>query len=152
MSVFPTIVVRPARLDDAARIFEMLCEFVTSYRPIRDAFDHTFPELVASNDADLLVAEVDASARGYALALRVPTLYANGDLWNLQELFVDAACRSRGIGGKLLEAVIDHARARGAIEVTVVSRRAGRYYISHGFTETASYFKLKLTDSPAPGA
>ena len=88
--------------------------------------------------------------RGYALALRVPTLYANGDLWNLQKLFVDAAYRSRGIGRLLLDRVVDDARANGAVEVTVVSRRAGPYYIKNGFIETASYFKLKLTENPGP--
>ena len=141
--------IRPAKVTDADRIFEMLTEFVTSYRPVREAFDRNFPALLDSADANLLVAD-DGELRGYALALRVPTLYANGDLWNLQELFVDASFRSQGIGHKLLDAVVDNARLRDAVEVTVVSRRAGPYYIKHGFVETASYFKLKLTDSPPP--
>jgi len=144
------IQIRRAKITDADRIFEMLAEFVTSYRPIREAFDINFPALVNSADADLLVAESDNNLRGYALALRVPTLYANGELWNLQELFVDAAFRSRGVGRGLLDAVVDNARRRGAVEVTVVSRRAGPYYIKHGFLETASYFKLKLTENTPP--
>lgn len=89
--------IRPARVDDAGRVFEMLTEFVTSYRPDRQAFDVNFPALVASPDADLLVADDNGYLLGYALALRVPTLFANGDLWDLQELFVDANCRSHGL-------------------------------------------------------
>lgn len=142
------IVVRRAEKTDAEAVFAMLGEFVTSYRPRREAFDRNFPALIGSADADLLVAEEDGTLRGYALALRVPTLYANGDLWNLQELFVDASHRSRGIGGLLLGCVVENARARNAVEVTVPSRRAGAYYIRHGFVETASYFKLKLTENP----
>jgi len=140
--------IRPARLEDADRVFEMLAEFVTSYKPVREAFDRNFPALVDSVDADLLVADEGGELRGYALAVREPTLFANGDLWTLLELFVDAAYRSRGIGEALLNKVVENARARGAVEVTVVSRRAGPYYVQRGFLESASYFKLKLSENP----
>ena len=142
--------IRPAEPRDGHRVFELLVQFVTSYKPQRDAFDANFPALIASPDANLLVAEAAGDVVGYALALRVPTLYANGDLWDLQELMVDPGHRNQGIGKLLLDRVIADARDQNAVEVTVVSRRAGPYYVRHGFTETASYFKLKLTDKAAP--
>jgi predicted N-acetyltransferase YhbS len=144
------MVIRAAAPPDAEAVYRLLEQFVTSYRPQRPAFGRQYLSLVDSTDACVLVADVDETVVGYALALRCPTLHANGDIWILQELMVDPDHRSRGIGQALLAGVVDHARASGAVEVTVVSRRAGPYYVRHGFTETASYFKLKLTDNPAP--
>ena len=94
-----------------------------------------------------MVAASENTILGYALALRVPTLYANGDLWELQELMVDPDYRSRGIGRQLLSSVVAHARTDGAVEVVIPSRRAGAYYERFGFQEFASCYKLKLTDN-----
>jgi N-acetylglutamate synthase-like GNAT family acetyltransferase len=140
--------IRPAEPADATQVFGLLEQFVVSYKPQPDRYAQMFSRLIASPDAYLAVGIVENNVRGYALALRVPTLYANGDLWELQELMVDPDFRSQGIGQSLLDSVIAHAKANGAIEVVVPSRRAGAYYVKHGFTETASYFKLKLTGNP----
>lgn len=139
--------VRPAELRDADVVYDLLSQFVVSYRPIRDAFDRNFPAIVASPDASSIVAECRDVVIGYALALRMPTLYANGDLWNLQELMVDAEHRGRGVGRALLNRTIDDARARGAIEVVVPSRRAGGYYLKNGFVEAATLYKFKLSEN-----
>jgi very-short-patch-repair endonuclease/predicted N-acetyltransferase YhbS len=136
--------IRPANLSDANRVFELLQQFATSYKPEHNKFEEIFPELITSPAACLLVAEDAGVVVGYALALRVPVLYANGPLWMMQELMVDPNRRSEGIGRQLLQAVIAHARNENAMEVVVVSRRAGGYYVKHGFTESASYYKLKL--------
>ena len=136
--------VRPATIVDADRVFELLTQFATSYKPERAAFDHTFPDLLSSPAACLLVADWAGVVMGYALAFRLPVLYANGALWELQELMVDPNRRNQGIGHQLLETVIEHARESGAVEVVVPSRRAGGYYLKHGFVETAAYYKLKL--------
>ena len=139
-----SIEVRKAQLADADEVYHLLLQFVVSYQPDRVKFDDQFPRLTASKEACFLVAEMEGIC-GYGLALRVPTLYANGDLWELQELMVAPEHRSQGIGAELLAAVISHARSNGAVEVVVPSRRAGDYYLRHGFMEAASYYKLKLT-------
>jgi N-acetylglutamate synthase-like GNAT family acetyltransferase len=133
--------IRPAASADADDLFALLLQFAVTYRPERSAFDQHFPLLLRANDAELLVGLLDGTVVAYALAFRLLTLYANGPIMELQELMVDPACRNRGIGRKLVEAVVERARASGCVEVTVPTRRAAEYYISLGFTETAVYLK-----------
>jgi len=125
------IKIRAAAKPDAGEVYVLLQQFVVSYKPNREKFDTQYSRLMGSKDVCFLVAAGEV-LQGYALALRVPTLYANGDLWELQELMVAPEHRSQ-------------ARSNGAVEVVVPSRRAGDYYLRHGFMEAASYYKLKLT-------
>jgi N-acetylglutamate synthase-like GNAT family acetyltransferase len=52
--------------------------------------------------------------------------------------------RKRDIGRRLVIDIMDRARAAGAVEVTVPTRRARDYYLRLGFEETATYLKRKL--------
>jgi GNAT superfamily N-acetyltransferase len=141
--------IRPARLSDADRLFPLVEQFATSYRPERAAFDGNFPLLVVAEHVDCLVADVDEQIVGYAVAFRLVTLYGNGIVVELQELMVAPEHRGRGVGRQLVEAVCARARSAGAVEVTVPTRRAGAYYLRMGFEETATYFKLHVAnDTP----
>jgi GNAT superfamily N-acetyltransferase len=134
----------PADTRDAAAVFGLLRVFATSYPADRAAFDRHYPALLAAPGADLLVARSpDRTVIGYALAWRTLVLYANGAVTELHELMVDPACRGRGVGGALVGAVLDRARAAGSVEVTVPTRRAREFYLRLGFTETATYLKRR---------
>jgi predicted N-acetyltransferase YhbS len=139
--------IRPAGQDDADKVFVLLCQFATSYRPDRAAFDRHFPLLLKATEdrrAHLLVAEVDGQVVGYALACMLLVLYANGVVVELQELMVESAYRDQGIGQRLVRTVVQRARAAGAVEVTVPTRRARQYYLRLGFEETATHLKHRL--------
>ena len=136
--------IRPARLADADSLFGLLVAFATSYQPDRTLFDRHLPQLIESREADLLVADHEPRLVGYALAFDLLTLFANGLVSDLQELMVAEASRGQGIGRRLVEAIADRARARGAVELTVPTRRAADFYVHLGFTETARYFKRPL--------
>ena len=140
------VLIRSARISDADALFPLLQQFAMSYRPDRATFDRHYPLLLAADHADLLVAEVDDQLVGYALAFNLLTLYANGIVVELQELMVAPEYRSRGIGRRLVTEVMDRARAAGAIEMTVPTRRAVEYYLRLGFAQTATYLKLKLAE------
>src|SRR5579883_3098019 len=71
------IIIRPGVIADADPVFSLLVQFATSYRPERAVFNATFPELISSPAACLLVAEDAGEVVGYALAVKTPTLYAN---------------------------------------------------------------------------
>lgn len=149
--------------SDAERVFALVQQFATSYRPDRAAFDRHFPPLLAADHVDCVVAELgvgdgthagesaDRQGResaghvvGYAVAFRLVTLYANGIVAELQELMVAPEHRGLGIGRQLVATILDRARAAGAVEVTVPTRRAGPYYRRLGFEEAATYYKLRL--------
>lgn len=135
--------VRPARLADADRIFELLTRFAVSYPPVREAFDRDFPRLPVDDDAVLLAACLDGEVVGYVLAFRLLTLFAGGPIMEIEELMVDEAYRNRGAGRRIVSAVIDRAWESDCREVTVPTRRAGDYYAKLGFVETAAYFKRR---------
>ena len=147
VETMPGLVIRPARRSDADRLFPLVEQFATSYRPDRAAFDRHFPLLLDADHADCLVAEARGDLLGYALAFRLLTLYANGVVAELQELMVAPEHRRRGIGRRLVAAVLERARAAGAVEVTVPTRRAREYYLRLGFEETATYLKRRVASS-----
>ncbi len=135
---------RAAGEDDADSVFEMLSDLATSYRPDREAFDRSYSSLVSSAGADLLVAEDELGAVGYLLACDMPTLFANGPVTELLELYVKPLNRNMGVGRLLVNTSVDHTRDRGAAEVTVPTRRASEFYRAVGFELTAEFFKLEL--------
>jgi GNAT superfamily N-acetyltransferase len=72
------------------------------------------------------------------------TLYANGPTTELMEMVVAEERRGTGIGRMFIQAVIDWASDRGCTEVNVPSRRAGGYYMKHGFEDAAPRYRFPL--------
>ena len=139
------LTIRPAGAEDAEAVFALLTEFATSYQPDRLAFDRHFPRLVASAQSLFLVASVGGQVVGYALGSLALTLYANGLVLELQELMVAPEHRGRGVGRRLVGAVLERALSAGCAEATVPTRRAREFYLKLGFVETAVYLKRRLT-------
>ena len=125
----------------------MLARLMMSYEPSREDFDRTYPLLIHSASAHLLVAEDDGDVVGYVYASDVPTLFANGVITETLELYVVESKRRQGIGTDLVNAVVARARQRGSVEVTVPTRRASGFYQAIGFEPTAELLKLSLTRS-----
>jgi GNAT superfamily N-acetyltransferase len=138
------LTVRSAVLADAEIVFVMLGLFATSYSPDHSVFTANYPRIIENVGSDLLVAEVDGIVVGYVLAADSLTLFANGIVTELLELYVVVEHRGQGIGRALVENAVSNAKARGSVEVTVPTRRAGDFYIALGFESTAEFFKLKL--------
>ena len=138
--------IRPADVTDAEGVFELLRQFATSYPVRRSAFDRDYERLLSMtyDGTDLLVAEDDGRLLGYALATRFLVLYAGGPVCELHELMVHPQHRNKGIGRRLVDAVAGRARAAGAVEITVPTRRARDYYLALGFVETATVLKRAL--------
>jgi len=124
-------------------------------REVRRLLAAQFEELEIPVPAARLAAAVDGvfedAARGAFLLARLEgrpvgvaylsyqwTLEHGGKVAWLEELFVEAGTRSRGLGGRLLAAACDHARAEGCravdLEVETAHPRAGRLYARAGFT------------------
>ncbi len=138
--------VRPARLDDADALWPLVQGFATSFVPRRTAFDATFPTLVDHDDT-LLVVAVATGAResagvvGYLLARTHLTFLANGPVCWVEEVMVDPARRRSGIGAALMVHAEEWAAHRGAAYVALASRRAGDFYRTLGYTDSATFFK-----------
>jgi ribosomal protein S18 acetylase RimI-like enzyme len=134
---------------DAEAVFRLLGRFATSYKPARPAFDSNYPRLLEKDGVDLLVAGLHGRVVGYILASDSLTLFANGVVTELVELYVEEEERGRGIGRELVRQAVARARDRGAVEVTVPTRRARSFYLALGFELTAELFKLNLQQESA---
>ncbi len=137
--------IRRAQASDADAVFAMLERFAMSYEPDRNAFAPSFAAMVDSQDVALLVADDGGTLAGYAMAVGFATLFANGSVVQIEELFVEDAKRGAGTGRDLVAAVAEWARRRSAVEVTVPTRRAGAYYERLGFERTAEYYHIRLS-------
>lgn len=139
--------VRAATREDAEAVFEMLGDFATNYIPERRAFDRWYPTIMARQAGEFLLADGDRGVVGYILAADIPTLFANGLVTELLELYVKPESRREGIGRRLVERAVRGAGQRGAVEVTVPTRRARDFYLAMGFESTAEYFRLGLAQA-----
>ena len=112
--------------------------------------------LLAGDETFALLAGSPAVA--VALATLRPNVWYEGPVAVLDELYVEPALRSQGIGAALVERFVDIARARDVrlIEINVDEPDvdAQRFYRRHGFSETdgpdddrALYFYRELDPS-----
>jgi len=66
----------------------------------------------------------------------------------LTALWVDPRFRGRGVGSRLVEAVVDWTRVRGLAQVllwvTDVNQNAERLYVRHGFARTGRVTEIRL--------
>jgi ribosomal protein S18 acetylase RimI-like enzyme len=106
-------VIRPARAEDAAAIFEL--DAATWSVDVTPG-----PRASAPSSVDgMLVAEEDDEVVGYvALGRRTP-LKSNRHVADIRGLAVAPRCQGRGLGRALVAAAVDAARARGARKLTL---------------------------------
>jgi GNAT superfamily N-acetyltransferase len=136
--------VRPATPADADALFGLTCAFALSFAPDRIAFERSLGQLLARDDAHLIVAELDGRVAGYLLGFTHLTLYANGPVGWVEEVMVDPSARRRGIGRMLIGDFEAWAQSRGASYVSLATRRAGPFYRALGYEESAVYYR-KIT-------
>lgn len=139
-----TIEVRPARPEEWAAVGGLRWDSVTEFGGVADGAREVFAERFArwaaahTDGHECFVAVEDGRVIGMtwlAVMARVPSARAfdraSGDL---QCAYVVPERRNAGVGGRLIDAVVDRARARGLERVTVHSSpRAVPVYERHGF-------------------
>lgn len=121
-----TVRIRPLAASDLRRVMEIeTASFTTPWRR------STFEGLLARGDADLFAAADRDTLIGYAVCW---TILDQAELGNVA---VDPDHRGRGVGGMLVDAAVERARARGArecfLEVRDSNRAARALYESRGF-------------------
>ncbi|HEY0808838.1 MAG TPA: ribosomal protein S18-alanine N-acetyltransferase, partial [Longimicrobiales bacterium] len=123
----------------------MLIELSTFTMPWSEA---TFRGLLRRKDSDLLVADYNGDIAGYAV------FWAVMDQGELGNVAVDEEYRGRGIGSKLIKAVLERAHERSVHEIFLEVRksnvRAQDLYKGFGFTEVGrrkNYYLEPLEDA-----
>ena len=135
--------IRTMRSADLPQV--MLIELATFTMPWSEA---TFRGLLRRRDSDLLVADVKGEIAGYAV------FWAVMDQGELGNVAVDESHRGKGIGTKLIEAVLNRAGDRGVREIFLEVRksnvRAQDLYKAFGFSEVGrrkNYYLEPLEDA-----
>ena len=142
-SVMRSIEIRKMRNSDLPKV--MLIELATFTMPWGES---TFRGLLRRKDSDLLVAEFKGDVAGYAV------FWAVLDQGELGNVAVDEEYRGRGIGSKLIKAVLERAHERSVHEIFLEVRksnvRAQDLYKGFGFTEVGrrkNYYLEPLEDA-----
>lgn len=132
--------VRRGTAEDAEVLARLLRRFNDEYEdetPDHELLLERIPELIASGDGVFFLAG-DADPVGFAYLQFNPSLYSRTRDAYLGELYVIPDRRGGGYGRAMLDAVLEDARARDAIHIslgTAVTDTAARgLYESAGFT------------------
>ena len=108
------------------------------------AFARSFPALLATTDARLLVAADGTDLVGYLLGFWHLTFFANGPVGWVEEILVLPQYRGGGAGRALMDAFERWAVERNCAMVALATRRAAPFYRALGYEESAVYFRKLL--------
>ncbi|MGB3409791.1 MAG: GNAT family N-acetyltransferase [Microthrixaceae bacterium] len=150
---------RLATPEDAPQIARLLRDFNTEYGWPSPDVDVLASRLTRNLDAAETFA-VLAGTPAIALALVTlrPSVWYEGPVAMLDELYVQPQLRSRGIGAAIIGRLLEVSRERGVqlvqINVDEPDIDAQRFYRRHGFSDTdgpdddrAFYFHMELDTS-----
>lgn len=133
--------VRVAGVADAGVVGGLLFDFNEEFEtvgPSAGEFAERFRRLLARHDVLVLLAEAGEAAFGFAFVTYRPSPYYEGPLGQLEELYVRSSDRGRGIGARLMAALLADAaeRACGEIHIGVdeIDEGARRFYERQGFS------------------
>ena len=131
--------IRRARDSDARAVTALLAQL--DYRFEAHAIATALAEVVADPAHVALVAEENGEVVGFVNANFRRQLHHLAPVGTIDELVVDANRRGRRIGERLVEAVLEEARRRGADVVEVMTHerreRARAFYRRCGFEATS---------------
>ncbi|HEY6522641.1 MAG TPA: GNAT family N-acetyltransferase [Solirubrobacteraceae bacterium] len=147
--------IRIAGPRDADRIAALLTQL--GYPHDRDQASARLLAWAAEAQGEVLVAETDGAAAGFAAVHRVPSFERPGAFARVVALSVDAGCRRAGVGRRLMDAVERWAAGHGCVDVEVTSRRsrddAHRFYAALGYEDrSAESGRFRRALAPGPGA
>jgi ribosomal protein S18 acetylase RimI-like enzyme len=105
------IEIRRAGVEDAALVRTMLMELATHEDTAHavQAGVEDWRRMLADPAVVVLVAHLDDEAVGYVSGVRQLNLWAGRDIFAMDDLYVRAEARDRGIGGRLMAALAEHA-------------------------------------------
>jgi len=136
--------IRHAEPGDADEVASLAAELAQSFTFSAGSFHASYPALLASDGACLLLAVSGRECAGYLLGFRHLTFYANGPVAWVEEIVVRGDDRGKGIGAALMDAFERWAADQGCALVALATRRAAQFYRVLGYEESATYFRKVL--------
>jgi GNAT superfamily N-acetyltransferase len=136
--------IRKATPADREKIFPLVEDFATSFKPEEPAFNHAFEQISRNDCACLLVADLDDRIIGYCLGFDHFAFYANGRVSWVEEMMVHLEFRRENVGRALMNQFEVWSRARNAKLIGLATRRAAFFYEALGYENSAVFFRKCL--------
>jgi len=141
-----SVTIRRAASGDLAAVANLVEMLAQSFPFARERFGETFPTLLTTDHACLLVAvDGDSKLVGYLLGFRHHTFYAGGPVASVEEILTREDVRGRGIGRALMSAFERWAMDSECAVVSLATRRAEAFYLAIGYQNSASYLRKVLS-------
>jgi len=150
--VHPLVKIRKATVDDLPAMKEMDRVSPTSSHWTETQFDDLLRQerlvLLACSENSSHTPDTEGTLLGFVVARQI------APEWELENIVVTAAARRKGIGKRLLEAILEAARKTNSeavfLEVRESNHAARSLYEKSGFTQTGrrkSYYANPLEDA-----
>ncbi|MDI7207328.1 GNAT family N-acetyltransferase [Leptospira santarosai] len=136
--------IRKAKETDRESIQKLTSLFATSFKTDPDSFNNSFNELLKDSNAIFLVAEENGTPIGYLLGFDHYTLYANGRVSWIEEIFILEDYRRKGFATNLMTSFEEWGKNRGSKLIGLATRRAKDFYLALGYEESALFFRKLL--------
>ena len=142
--------IRAARPDDAQQIADLLGQL--GYKSTSQQVDRRLANMTAETGQHVLVAELEGKVVGLTTLNIRHVISGDAPFARIASVVVAESLRSRGIGGRLIDAVESIAREAGCERIEVTSGahrpRAHEFYLRRGYVEFPRRF-IKQLGPPA---
>jgi ribosomal protein S18 acetylase RimI-like enzyme len=140
-----TLSIRPAAPADAAHIVHLIRQMGADSEITEEYVLH----YLSGVDREILLAQRGVQVAGLLSYSLRPDLYHAGNSVLIEELVVEEAHRGQGIGGKLMEALLNQVEGLGCKELCLAvmpgNEAAIRFYKRHGLGEEALFLERHFT-------
>jgi GNAT superfamily N-acetyltransferase len=153
-SEMAAVVVRPAEAGDARAVATAIATLLVELGatpPDAEAMEDAARAVIAV-DVALVAEAVDGAVVGVLAASWITTVHAGGMYGLIQDLWVDGAWRSAGVGAELMTSFCALAEARGATRIEVGIPRdtfaaladTRRFYERNGFEVVGARMRRRM--------
>ena len=140
--------IRECAEEDFDRIVGLLGQLWPDATFQIDDLKEAFIRGIRSKSQRYICAAADSKVVGFCSLTVKNSLWQQGPLGCIDELIVDDEYREKGVGSKLLDRIMEIAKALGCRAVVLDSafhrKDAHRFYEQRGFTKTAYLFSKAL--------
>jgi len=138
-------IIRPAQNKDAPAILKLIAELAETIDEKSPLTIEYILAYLATPGSTVLLAENDKSVLGLLSSSLRPNLYHGSNSCLIEEFIVGESARGQGVGGLLLDALLEALKDKACAEVSVTTMPdnlgAIKFYKAHGFVDEAIFLE-----------
>ncbi len=140
------IIIQQAMPEEAGIIAPLFNKYRTFYEQPEDIEGATkfIEDRLLHNESVIFIAYEDEKAIGFTQLYPIFTSVGMQKTWILNDLFVDEKCRNRGVGNKLMDAAVQHAKLTNSkwlmLQTQSKNEGARKLYEQYGWKQMDDVF------------